>query len=510
MIQKNSVFYRTFTLTLSNIALQIIGFVYRIFLSRTTGAEGMGVYQLVMPYYSVVLAFCVTGLAMAASRLCAKYHALGAPHAARQVVLRAIPLFFGLFFAVAASVALYSEPLAVHILGDARTRLSLLIILPCLFCTGIENILKNYFFGIGQFAPPITSELTEQSVRFVAVAALLLTFRPQDAGSASALIICGMVISEIGSVCILGRAYRACAPRAHTNAVPRPALREIIAIAAPVSFAALCNNLLASANAVLIPQRLIASGMDSGAALSTFGVLFGMTLPLLSLPAALLSALCTVIVPTLSEGAAQKRATHLRRHAGKVIHVTGLLAFPALGAFLPLGRGLCQLFFRQPGAGDFMLPLCLGMFFSYYHLSLTALLNALGMQRRAARITILCGMVQLIGTWMVGLPGVGIWGFLLGAIVSGVLGALLSLIPLVRRLHLRMRWRNWLVTPLLAAALAGSCARLVDLYARNGGMPAGLSLSLALAAAVVIDLCALRAQGTSLLSYLKRLTAPAR
>ena len=119
-------------------------------------------------------------------------------------------------------------------------------------------------------------------------------------------------------------------------------------------------------------------------------------------------------------------------------------------------------------------------------------------------------MVQLIGTWMVGLPGVGIWGFLLGAIVSGVLGALLSLIPLVRRLHLRMRWRNWLVTPLLAAALAGSCARLVDLYARNGGMPAGLSLSLALAAAVVIDLCALRAQGTSLLSYLKRLTAPAR
>ena len=72
MIQKNSVFYRTFTLTLSNIALQIIGFVYRIFLSRATGAEGMGVYQLVMPYYSVVLAFCVTGLAMAASRLCAK------------------------------------------------------------------------------------------------------------------------------------------------------------------------------------------------------------------------------------------------------------------------------------------------------------------------------------------------------------------------------------------------------------------------------------------------------
>ena len=37
---------RLFLLCVSNIGLQLLGFVYRIFLSRFAGAEGLGVYRL--------------------------------------------------------------------------------------------------------------------------------------------------------------------------------------------------------------------------------------------------------------------------------------------------------------------------------------------------------------------------------------------------------------------------------------------------------------------------------
>ena len=46
---KQSVFYNAFFLCLSSIGLQLIGFVYRIGLSRFGGAEVMGMYQLIMP-----------------------------------------------------------------------------------------------------------------------------------------------------------------------------------------------------------------------------------------------------------------------------------------------------------------------------------------------------------------------------------------------------------------------------------------------------------------------------
>ena len=40
-------------LTLTGIASRILGFFYRIFLSRTIGAEGLGVYQMVFPIYGI-------------------------------------------------------------------------------------------------------------------------------------------------------------------------------------------------------------------------------------------------------------------------------------------------------------------------------------------------------------------------------------------------------------------------------------------------------------------------
>ena len=46
---KQSVFYNAFFLCMSSIGLQLIGFVYRIGLSRFGGAEVMGMYQLIMP-----------------------------------------------------------------------------------------------------------------------------------------------------------------------------------------------------------------------------------------------------------------------------------------------------------------------------------------------------------------------------------------------------------------------------------------------------------------------------
>lgn len=83
---KQSVFYNAFFLCMSSIGLQLIGFVYRIGLSRFGGAEVMGMYQLIMPAYSVIMSFTMSGLTLAVSRLCAQYQAAGDSAGVRGVV----------------------------------------------------------------------------------------------------------------------------------------------------------------------------------------------------------------------------------------------------------------------------------------------------------------------------------------------------------------------------------------------------------------------------------------
>lgn len=61
---------------------------------------------------------------------------------------------------------------------------------------------------------------------------------------------------------------------------------------------------MGSATSVLIPQRLVHAGAEVSEAMSAFGVLCGMTLPMLCLPTAFIGALGLVLVPKLAEGAA--------------------------------------------------------------------------------------------------------------------------------------------------------------------------------------------------------------
>ena len=59
--------YGTLLLTATGLFSQLLGFIYRILLSRLIGAEVMGLYQLVMPVYSVLLSVTAVGLTAAVS-----------------------------------------------------------------------------------------------------------------------------------------------------------------------------------------------------------------------------------------------------------------------------------------------------------------------------------------------------------------------------------------------------------------------------------------------------------
>lgn len=74
-LDRTSMLYGTLILTGTSIVSQFLGFVYRILLSRLIGAEVMGLYQLIMPVFSVIMALTAVGLTVAVSNLSSQYHA---------------------------------------------------------------------------------------------------------------------------------------------------------------------------------------------------------------------------------------------------------------------------------------------------------------------------------------------------------------------------------------------------------------------------------------------------
>ena len=451
-----------------------------------------------MPVFSVIMALTAVGLTVAVSNLSSQYHARGNRAAIAQVLRRCLAVFLLLFAAVAAVVVLLYDPISVYLLGDARTRLGLMLLVPCLVLTGIENLQKHYFYGTGRVCPAAVTELIEQILRSVLVLALVWATIPATAEEAVGAIVLGMALCEVTSALtqtVLFRRYLG--PRDRLAGAPLPpstVRRKLGRIALPLGLAALLGNGISSANAVLIPRLLVLGGMDQSQAVSTYGVTFGMTLPMLLLPTAFLSALGLVLTPKLSRCAALQQAGEIRRLVRRWVSLANLILIPALALLAVLGPALGRALYQEERVGDHLPLLALGVLFSCWQSLGAYVLNGVDRQKTSAAIALGADGVQLVLTCLtVGQWGMG--GYAVSFVLASLVGAVLSWRAVAQATGLALPIFAWFTAPTLAACLAASCGDLMEtvlLRAEAGVLPSALG---GMGFGLLLYLAALQAMG---------------
>ncbi len=460
-------------LTITGILSQGLSFLYRVALSRMVGAEIMGLYQLLMPVYSVLVALTAVGVTSATAHLTALFLAKGEKSAVIATLNWATMVFFCCFLPVSVVVFQCSDLISVELLGDARTQLGLLILLPCTLLTGIENIYKHYFYGAGQVKPPALTEFLEQFVRSVAVLSLLFLF-PTYPERQVALIVTGMVICEVFSASCLVILYQKQKRKWLKTATPTPLpdnlLVQMGSIALPVGASSLLGTLLGATNASLIPRLLVEGGMDRSVAMSSFGVLCGMTLPMLGLPTVLLVALNLVLIPRQARSLALGQQGEIRRRTHKALLCVSVTMLPAMGLLSVIGGDVGVILFSDHRVGEFLLPLAIASAFSSYQSTLFALLNGIGKQSVTAFLSLLAGGTQVLFTLFL-VPRWGLSGFVLGLVVLGGFHSALQVFFVLKLTGTPPDFFAWLTAPLLSALLMALLSNLLYAVMEDSGIP---------------------------------------
>lgn len=83
-------------------------------------------------------------------------------------------------------------------------------------------------------------------------------------------------------------------------------VKTIVITSIPITFSKLIVNVLDLAESLIIPSRLVVSGLTHSEAMAEFGKMLGMALPLAYMPAVITSSLSTTVLPAVSEAAALK------------------------------------------------------------------------------------------------------------------------------------------------------------------------------------------------------------
>ena len=488
----------TLLLTATGLFAQVVGFLYRMMLSRLIGAETMGLYQLVMPVYSMFMSVTAVGLTVAVSTRAARCHALGDEAGVTQVLGAGLRRFFLLAVPLGAVIVWCSDPISVYLLGDARTRLGIVLLVPCVLLTGVENLHKHCFYGTGRVRIPATVETMEQLVRAGAVLGLLVWLLPQNQERTVGLIVLGMVICEVFSAVSLVVLFQRTRPRGPAR--DPSVAKGLWSIAIPVGLTSVLGTILGSANAVLIPAKLVEGGMESGAAMSAFGILCGMTMPLLALPTGFIGALCLTMVPDLSRRTAHGDARVAAGFLNRIMSVTMLLMAPCMALLVVMGPTVGQLLFQQR-VGEYILPLAVGTLMTCVQSVLGGALNGLGLQGKGARNAIASDVVQLaftygtVSTW-------GLRGFVVGFVLSSLVGMGMNLASVLHATGLRLRLYAWFVRPVLSAVLVGLWCRLLFQWLLGAGVWLGTSCVVCVVVGTLLYVGVLLMQGLSVFGWL--------
>ncbi len=502
---KRAFLYQAGILSASNLALQLLGFLYRILLSRLVGSEGMGVYTLVMQVYTIVISLCISGLTVAVTTLCARHFAKNDISAVRRLTKCALICFLLLFALVALPVIFFHREIAAGFLGDPRTDHALLMVLGCIFLTGFENILKATFNGARLVRRTAISEVGEVILRIGAVTALLYFFKTGEHGFSAFLILLGMTISEIYSVVFLSISYYRCFMRGPAPKKQPGIWRSLFKIALPAAGTAIVCNLFSSLATILFPARLLLAGYDRGKAVSALGVISGMAAPLMMLPMAFISAVCTLLMPSISGAIATKDYATLRRKVDKGIQVTGLIALPCTALLLSFVPLLCALIFRQ--TIDVQLALLLGVqtVVGYYLMTTVCILNGMSLQRQVLGYAIVGEILQLMLVYVLtALPSLHVYGYLLGMISGDILRVMLGLRKIYRITGVKKRPFSNYAVPAATAVILWCLARIIFFFALKGGATSAGAIATALFVCGCVYWVILRLLGVRTLQYFRR------
>ncbi|MCL2616791.1 MAG: oligosaccharide flippase family protein, partial [Defluviitaleaceae bacterium] len=107
-------------LTIAGVITRVLGFVYRVYMSNLIGAEGMGLYQLIMPVYSLTWALTCSGFTTTVSKLTAQEKAKGELGNVRRILKISVAATTFLGLAVGAVLFFMADSIAAHFFNDVR------------------------------------------------------------------------------------------------------------------------------------------------------------------------------------------------------------------------------------------------------------------------------------------------------------------------------------------------------------------------------------------------------
>ena len=377
-----------------SLVTRLIAFLFKVFLSRTMGAEALGLFSMGLAVFGLLTMIPSSGIPLTVSRRVAETpidkNAFGTVSAGLMSTVAVNLLTVGLFL-------LFRHPI-LGLFADQRAEKIVLIMLPATFSTCIYNVLRAYMMGRKHYVGYSVTETFEEIVNVVVV--LLLMYGGIVALSGGETLAIAFLVGDVATLLLLVVLYVCMRGR-----LAKPiGFKPIFKSSTPITLMRLFTSLAATFTAIILPNRLVSAGLTVTEATTAYGEAVGMAYPLLFAPLAVTSALSVVLLPELAESSARGDLRDVSKKIDTGIHYVLLISTLFFIVYASLGASLGELIYGNHQAGEFV-TFAAGLVFPLTLSQLTnTALNSLGLELKCFFNSILGLLVMGICLWF--LPAV--------------------------------------------------------------------------------------------------------
>lgn len=431
--------------------MKFAALIFNIYISNQIGSEAVGVFSLVMAVYLFFITVATSGLNIAVTVIVSEKFALNKNQQAIKAIRTCI--FFSLMLGIAAGglILLFSNFITskcLHNMVSSRPLFYIAIGLPFI---AMSSCISSYFATIRKAYKNAISQVFEFTIKMFTTIILLKINISNGVEAICISLILADVISEICSFTLIFILYIIDIKLKKLEDIRSFGQRiNILKIAFPVAVTSYIRSGLSTLKQLIIPTQLEKSGISCSRALSQYGMINGMVLPVITFPTVFTDSYSMLLIPEFSTYVAQKNYKAINYIANKIFKITCAFTMCICSIFFIFSNDLGLAIYNNIEIGYYFKIFTPFIFFMYMDHIIDCILKGLNKQFGVMCCNILDLSITTCFIYFL-LPVLGIKGYVLSIFFSEVLNFSISLFQLFKYSRIKPNLIDWIVVPLFCS-----------------------------------------------------------
>lgn len=396
------------------------GLIFNIYIANKVGQEAIGVFSLVMSVYTFAITFASSGLGLACTCIVSeefekKNYTTGYT-AVRTCIIFA--LILGLLGSCA--IIFLAPIISKTCLNNSVSNMPIYAISLGLPLISISSVINGYFNSVGKSYKNAFSQSFELFVKIIVTIFLLYFAIDKGIDVICTCLILGDVISEFFSFSLNMIFYYIDRRKSikYRNTIQNIGKR-IFKISFPVAITSYIRSGLSSLKQFLIPMRLQSSGLNYTLAISKYGLINGMVMPVLLFASFFISSFGTLLIPEYSRLLAGKNYNRIKTVSNKIFDTTFAFSFLVSGVFLFFANELSLIIYQNLEPAKYIRLLAPLVIFMYIDTIIDSILKGINSQFGSMCINI-CDLIMTIFIIYFIVPVLGVNGYIFSICISEI------------------------------------------------------------------------------------------